>query len=210
MENKNKIWCEKDLEILKKYYPLYGSEYCSELLKRDKKAIVVKAKRLEITFSGTRYKYSCENLKPIVEKSKTIKEVLDFMGLRAAGGNYKVIKNYITKYNLDIKHFEDYKTERIKRLVDNVKLCQKPLNKILVIDSSYSRTHLKKRLYEDGLKKHECEMCGQGEVWNGNKMSLILDHINGIHNDNRIENLRIVCPNCNATLNTHAGKNNKK
>lgn len=53
-------------------------------------------------------------------------------------------------------------------------------------------------------------MCGQGEEWNGKKMSLILDHINGVHNDNRLENLRIVCPNCNATLDTHCGKNNKK
>lgn len=41
-------------------------------------------------------------------------------------------------------------------------------------------------------------------------MGLILDHINGIHKDNRIENLRIVCPNCNATLPTHGGKNVKK
>lgn len=41
------------------------------------------------------------------------------------------------------------------------------------------------------------------------KLSLILDHINGINNDNRLENLRIVCPNCNATLDTHCRKNNK-
>jgi hypothetical protein len=47
-------------------------------------------------------------------------------------------------------------------------------------------------------------MC-QGEEWVGKKMSLILDHINGVNNDNRIEN-RIVCPNCNATLDTHCGK----
>jgi hypothetical protein len=52
-------------------------------------------------------------------------------------------------------------------------------------------------------------MCGQDENWYGNKISLILDHINGINTDNRIENLRIVCPNCNATLPTHGGKNVK-
>ena len=53
-------------------------------------------------------------------------------------------------------------------------------------------------------------LCGQDENWKGVKISLILDHINGIYNDNRIENLRIVCPNCNAGLDTFAGRNNKK
>ena len=50
-------------------------------------------------------------------------------------------------------------------------------------------------------------MCGQNENWNGMIISLILDHINGVNNDNRIENLRIVCPNCNAGLSTNGGKN---
>ncbi len=52
-------------------------------------------------------------------------------------------------------------------------------------------------------------MCGQGEIWFGKKISLILDHINGINNDNRLINLRIVCPNCAASLDTHCGKNVK-
>ena len=50
-------------------------------------------------------------------------------------------------------------------------------------------------------------MCGQDEIWHGRPMALILDHINGIGNDHRIENLRIVCPNCAATLDTHCGRN---
>ena len=57
--------------------------------------------------------------------------------------------------------------------------------------------------YKEGIKKRKCELCGQGEEWNGKHMSLILDHINGNPNDNRLENLQIVCPNCNATLPTH-------
>jgi hypothetical protein len=82
-----------------------------------------------------------------------------------------------------------------------------PLAEILVPNSTYSRSNLKERLFKEGLKSRRCEMCGQGERWNGHRMSLVLDHINGVGNDNRIENLRIVCPNCAATLDTHCGRN---
>jgi hypothetical protein len=73
--------------------------------------------------------------------------------------------------------------------------------------SDYRRDQLKRRLYSAGLKQPSCELCGQGELWYGKQMSLVLDHINGVGNDNRLENLQIVCPNCAATLDTHCGRN---
>jgi hypothetical protein len=75
------------------------------------------------------------------------------------------------------------------------------------VGSTYSRSNLKRRLYEEHLKNRECELCGQGEEWRGRRMGLILDHVNGVRDDNRLENLRIVCPNCAATLETHCGAN---
>ena len=84
-----------------------------------------------------------------------------------------------------------------------------PLEQILVDGSTYNRGKLKQRLYDEGLKQRRCEMCGQGEEWRGQPMSLILDHINGYPTDNRLENLRIVCPNCAATLETHCGRKNR-
>lgn len=207
MKNEGKIWTLEEYEFLNKFYPMYGSEYCAERLFRHKKAIVNKANKLKIKFNGTRYKYSKENLEPIVLNSKNIKEVLDKMKLRAAGGNYRVINDYIKKYNINTTHFET-QSDRIKKIKNQ--FIKVPIENFLVENSTCSRTNLKDRLYREGLKIRKCEECGQDEIWRGKKMSLILDHINGIHNDNRIENLRILCPNCNSTLETHAGKNNKK
>ena len=82
-----------------------------------------------------------------------------------------------------------------------------PLALVMVENSTYNRGNLKERLLAEGIKQPVCEMCGQGDVWNGRRMSLVLDHINGVHDDHRLENLRIVCPNCNATLETHCGRN---
>jgi hypothetical protein len=152
-------------------------------------------------------RYSKENFENAVMNATSIREALEILGLRAAGGNYKVFHKYVDKYELSTSHFESKKTIYERSLGNSNKLRKIDLSDILIENSSYNRGHLKKRLYDDGIKKRECEICGQGEIWNGNKMSLILDHINGIHNDNRIKNLRIVCPNCNATLPTHCGKN---
>lgn len=84
-----------------------------------------------------------------------------------------------------------------------------PLEEILVEGSTYSRGHLKARLFKEGIKHRKCELCGQGEQWNGRRMALILDHANGIADDHRLKNLRIVCPNCAATLDTHCGRQNR-
>lgn len=68
---------------------------------------------------------------------------------------------------------------------------------------------MKRRLLAEGLKEPVCEMCGQDEMWRGRPMSMILDHINGVRDDHRLENLRMLCPNCAATLDTHCGRRNR-
>jgi len=85
-----------------------------------------------------------------------------------------------------------------------------PLKTILVENSTYSRKRLRKRLIDNGILKYECAICKTGPHWNGNPMPLILDHINGINNDNRLENLRFVCSNCDSQLPTYKSRNIKK
>lgn len=147
-------------------------------------------------------KYSKENFENAIKNANSIKDALRNLNLRAAGGNYKIFHKYVKIYNIDTSHFISREIQN-KILLVNAFSKKISLNEILVENSNYNRTSLKNRLYNEGLKERKCELCGQGEEWKGKKMSLILDHINGVHDDNRIENLRIVCPNCNATLPTH-------
>lgn len=148
-------------------------------------------------------------LEQAIINSKTIKEAIEKLGLRSAGGNYSTFRKYVTLWNLDISHF-DAKTIIRLNLEEYRKNNEINMKDILSENCDYNRRSLKRRLYCSKLKQPICELCGQDELWNGRKMSLILDHINGIHNDNRLENLQIICPNCNATLDTFAGKNTKK
>ena len=201
----NRIWNEKEIEILIENYKTFGPNKCFELLNnKTKKQIISKTSKLGLSYdceSIKRYEYV--HFSEIVMKSKNISEVTRYLGLSTGRGNRKTVTNYIKKYNLNISHFTYSTTNNINNF-NGYKL-----SVILTTGSTYNITHLKRRLYDEGLKERKCEKCGQNEIWNSEKMSLILDHINGENTDNRIENLRIVCPNCNATLSTHGGKNRK-
>lgn len=76
-------------------------------------------------------------------------------------------------------------------------------------ESCHPRHRVKKRLIDEGLIEYTCNICGIGPEWNGKEMPLILDHINGVNNDNRIENLRFVCSNCDSQLPTYKSRNRR-
>jgi len=142
-------------------------------------------------------------LRDAVEASRSYSGVLRHLGLRVAGGNFATARRYIARWGISTAHFDGDTAHRFgPRPV-------RPLDEILVADSNHSRAGVKRRLFGEGVKTRRCELCGQDEIWEGKRMSLILDHINGVWNDNRLENLRIVCPNCNATFETHCGKKNR-
>ena len=78
---------------------------------------------------------------------------------------------------------------------------------VFVENSTYPRHRLKERLIKKNIVPYMCNCCGIGPTWNGKPMPLILDHINGIRNDNRISNLRFVCSNCDSQLDTYKARN---
>jgi transposase-like protein len=138
-----------------------------------------------------------------IAASSSWSEALRRLGLRAAGGNQALLKRWVAVWRISTEHFDPYATQR-RALASRV---PRPLSEYLTERSTYSRHALKRRLFSEGLKTRRCELCGQDELWHGKRMSLILDHINGVHDDNRLENLQIVCPNCATTLDTHCARN---
>ena len=150
-------------------------------------------------------RYTEDEAREAVESSLTYSEVLRTLGLRPAGGNHKVLRHWLH----DVWHISTDHFDQDHLLRERARRSMRTLDEVLVEHSTYSRATLKRRLYAAGLKERRCELCGQGERWQERHMSLILDHINGVADDNRLENLRIVCPNCNATLDTHCGRLNR-
>jgi hypothetical protein len=150
-------------------------------------------------------RYTESELRAVVASSLTLTEVLRKLGLRPAGGNHAQLRKYLELWQIPTDHFDPDAVRRV-----GLGQAAKPLADILVEHSTYSRKNLKERLYAEGLKRRECELCGQDEIWNGKRISLILDHINGVADDHRLENLRIACPNCAAGFDTHCARNNAR
>ena len=149
--------------------------------------------------------YTESDARAAIAASRSWAESLRRLGICSTGGSWKVLKKWAAIWEIPTDHF-DSAAARIEGLARHRRE-PRPLEALLVEGSVVKSATLKERLYAAGLKERRCEICGQSEEWCGRRMSLVLDHVNGKHDDNRLENLRIVCPNCNATLDTHCGRN---
>ena len=148
-------------------------------------------------------KWNEDKMIDAIMSSVTISDVLKKMGLSVSSGNYVTVKKFIRKNGINVAHLTGKKSGR------GISPNKKKLHDVLVENSDYARHRLKARLLQGGLLKNECLLCGQGPEWNGRPLVLILDHSNGVNNDNRIGNLRMLCPHCNSQQSTFAGRNKK-
>lgn len=161
------------------------------------------------TFTVCMYKrkWTDSDLSGAVRTSYSIRQVIASLGLVPAGGNYQHVKRIISELNLDCSHFLG------KGWASGMKFRFRPkkqLNEVLVANSHYQTHLLKQRLFDEKLKKPECEICGWSQKSVDGRIPVELDHINGDHLDNRLDNLRILCPNCHSLQTTHRGVNKVK
>ena len=152
-------------------------------------------------------RWNDNELSKAVSHSKSIRSVLIKLGLKPAGGNYRQIKNKISELKINISHFTGMGWNVGLKFVPQK---AKPLSEIMISGYSYQSYKLKKRLFLEGYKKECCELCGWKEKSIDGRIPVELDHINGDNCDNRIENLRILCPNCHSLQSTHRGLNKVK
>ena len=136
------------------------------------------------------------NFANIVANSFSLRECEEKLGYNSYSGSVsRKIKQRIEELNLDMSHFN------VLQKHDWTK--ENPFIK----DSKISQKTLRKYYKQGNFTVYQCSICGQRPIWNGKELTLILDHINGNNRDDRLENLRWVCPNCNQQLETTGSKN---
>jgi 5-methylcytosine-specific restriction endonuclease McrA len=149
---------------------------------------------------------SSEEFKDLVKKSSTIGQILRYFGLTNKGGNSNTVKRRVKHENIDMSHITlgkgSNKGKRFSpRKSDAEFFCE---------NSTIKRGSIKQRIIRNNLIKYECSECGLGDMWNNKKIVLQLEHKNGIGNDNRLENLTFLCPNCHSQTDTFSGRRKHK
>lgn len=149
------------------------------------------------------YKLSDEQFVELLKKSSTISEVLFKLGYTVKGNSwgYSQVKRRMDDLNLGYSIFKGKSAVTKTNKLNNVKK-----EDILKENCKHQRIVLRRYIIKNNLIPYKCAICGCTE-WQGKTLSLELDHINGINNDNRLENLRFLCPNCHSQTSTYGSRN---
>lgn len=151
----------------------------------------------------TKIKYTQTELENGISKCFSWKEVANWFGVKPRSGTQYYIRQLAKKYNISTNHFLGSAWNKGKKFPPKRDIQDYFDGKVFITSHN-----LKLKLFKQGIKKYQCENCLLTE-WQSKPIPLELDHINGTHTDNRLENLRILCPNCHALTETYCSKNIK-
>lgn len=141
-----------------------------------------------------------EKLEKAVDKAHNIKETLDILGIASKSTeNYRQFRKYCELYAISFSHFE-------KNWEKANKVTSYTNEEVFIKHSPSIGKALRQRILKYNIVPYECQICDNGGEWNDRDLTLELDHINGIRNDNRIKNLRFLCPNCHSQQKTTSNK----
>jgi hypothetical protein len=153
-------------------------------------------------------KYTPEMLAEAARQSTTIADVLRYLGIRLTGGAHSHIRRRLIEFGIDTSHFTGQAHLRGRRSPKRLTPDQ-----VLVIRPSHRKrapgSLLTKAMLAKGVE-YQCTECGIGPLWNGTRLNLHVDHVNGDFADCRLENLRFLCPNCHSQTSTFAGRGKRK
>lgn len=151
------------------------------------------------------YGLSLHNFTLVVKLSNSKLEIMRRLKMRSSGPSYERLVKLVRHAGLDLNHFP-------KKRLSGVPSKRRDLSELLVKSPyvSSSLTWLKERLFQEGVLEEKCYECEMPAEWRGKHLALHMDHINGDRADNRIENLRILCPNCHSQTDTFAGRSKRK
>ena len=151
-----------------------------------------------------RLNYTKVEFEKAVIESKSIRQSLQKLGLRACGGNYKSFKKLVDEWKINTSHFTGSLWNKGRKLGPKRFLSDYLDNKFPIQSHA-----LRVRLLRENVFKAQCNKC-KLDKWNGLPISLELEHKNGDHSDNSLTNLELLCPNCHAQTSTWRGRNKKK
>lgn len=152
------------------------------------------------------YELTDEQFADTIKNSTNISEVLFKLGYSVAGNSwgFAQVRKRMADLNLDQSMFKGKSAMAAK--LQSTKLSAKDL---LKPNCKHNRNITRRYIISNELLPYKCAICGLSE-WNGKTLSLELDHINGINNDNRLENLRFLCPNCHSQTTTYGSRNQQR
>lgn len=162
---------------------------------------------------GTLRPYTKEWLEQLCAESSSLAEVLRKAG-RKGGGSQQTLKKKIQEFNIDTSHFTGQLWNKGKTKQTDTRIASTTINKekyslseVFIENSPVAQKVLRGYVERHNILEYKCQNCGCDGHWQDGIISLEIDHINGNNKDNRVENLRYLCPNCHALTETYRGRN---